>query len=103
MIEYAHLATEIAVIAFSFALSFYCFRLVHVYLKGGLFATSFKIFGAASLLFAITYVVDVSLDLAAIKIPEFGLLHHFLNALFVVGLFYGVKNLYEAWVSIGGK
>ena len=103
MIEYSHLVTELAVIVFSLALSFYCFRLVSIYLKGGLFAPAFRIFGIAALLFAVTYAIDIGLDMAEIKIPEFGLLHHFLNALFVVTLFVGANKLYNAWKTIGGK
>ena len=103
MIAEAHLTVEIAAIVSAFILSSYCFRLVSQYLKGGVFARAFTIFGVSSLLFGVTYVLDVGLDLAGIKIPEFGLLHHFLNILFIAGLFMGVNNLYNNWVKLGGK
>jgi hypothetical protein len=99
--DWVHIGFEVALILASLVLSIYSFRLFNRFFKGGLFGSSFRIFGFAALLFAITYAFDVVLDWMELSTTESELLYYILNLSFVVILTYGVHTLYKAWVKLG--
>jgi hypothetical protein len=99
--DWVHIGFEVALISASLALSIYSFRLFNRFFKGGLLGPSFRIFGFAALLFALTYTVDVVLDWIGLSTTESELLYYILNLSFVVILTYGVYTLYKAWAKLG--
>jgi len=90
----------IAIVMFS-ALSFYCFRLISKFFKGGLFEASFKAFMTAGVFVVAAFVMSIVSEVMEPGSVDLHIFHMALEIVAGATFLYGVHRLYEAWIKLG--
>jgi hypothetical protein len=103
LFELVHIGLETVAVVASLVLSFYCFRLISKFFKGGVFEEFIKILGASVFLFVGASVIHLILNLLEIQFAEIEMFQHILEITFVVAVAFGVRRLYQAWAKLGSR
>jgi len=108
LIEWLRIASNLTLIALSFGLSYYGYRLLNIF-KGGMFESSLKIFAPLPLIIVVFQTFDL-LQHLLVKTSNIEtiylssqLLHIVSGVLFVALLFYALYLFYKTWTKMSPK
>lgn len=101
MADLVHISLDVILVAVSLWLSFYSFRLLRKFFKGGIFESSFKAFSVSGLLMTSGIVFDIIADFIEFELFSLHNFHIILSILSVSVTVSGIHNLYKAWTKLG--